>query len=82
MRLSENLITRFQKKHLEKFGKNLSLGEAEAELMELAEIIRITSHLFKDKKEENYGDKADKRSRQDTAIKLKRDIERQSSYMA
>jgi len=64
-----------------KFGKNISIGQAEAELIELAELIRITNHLLKDMKEEKYGDKADRR-RHVAAIKLKRDIERQSPYMA
>ena len=61
MRLSEDLINRFQKKHLEKFGKNLSLGEAETELMELAELIRITSYLSKDMKDEDYGKRSNRR---------------------
>ena len=68
MRLSEDLITRFQKKYLEEFGKNLSLGEAEAELMELAELIRITSHLSRDMKDEDYGKRSNRR-KQIAAIK-------------
>jgi hypothetical protein len=56
-RLSTRLISEFQKRYSEKFGKNISLGEAEAELMELAELIRITSQLSKDMKDINYGKK-------------------------
>jgi len=45
MRLSEDLITRFQKLYLEKFGISISLGEAEVELMELAGLIKITARI-------------------------------------
>ena len=41
-RLSTRLVSDFQNRYSEKFGKEISIGEAEAELLELAELIRIT----------------------------------------
>jgi len=61
MRLSEDLITRFQKSYFEKFGRNISIGEAEAELIELAELIRITSSLSKYMKDIDYGKRSNRR---------------------
>lgn len=63
MRFSEDLITSFQKRYYEKFGKNLSIGQAEAELIELAELIRVTSSLSKDMKDINYGKRSIRRKR-------------------
>jgi len=42
MRLSDPLIARFQQAHLEEFGYAISTERAEAELQELAELIRLT----------------------------------------
>jgi hypothetical protein len=39
--LSQGLISRFQKTHIEKFGKQISLEVAESELLGLAELVRI-----------------------------------------
>jgi hypothetical protein len=61
MQLSEGLITRFQKFYSEKFGKDISIGEAVAELMELAELVRITSGLCKAMKDVNYGKESEER---------------------
>jgi hypothetical protein len=42
MQLSEGLIAEFQKRHLEVFGERISPENAEAELLDLAELVRIT----------------------------------------
>ncbi len=41
MRLSTGLIAEFQKRHFEKFGEHISSEKAEADLLDLAELIRI-----------------------------------------
>lgn len=43
MRLSDPLIAKFQQAHLEEFGYAITTERAEAELMELAELIRLTA---------------------------------------
>jgi hypothetical protein len=43
MRLSEPLIAMFQQAHLEEFGYAIPAERAEAELQELAELIRLTA---------------------------------------
>jgi hypothetical protein len=49
MRLSEDLITKFQVTYFEKFTEHISLETAEAELLDLAELVRIThSKTIKD----------------------------------
>jgi hypothetical protein len=59
MQLSEDLITRFQKKYFEKFAEHISVETAEAELSELAELIRIAKRIQnitdKEMKEEENG---------------------------
>jgi hypothetical protein len=45
MRLSEPLIAKFQQAHLEEFGYAIPAERAEAELLELAELIRLTVRL-------------------------------------
>jgi hypothetical protein len=42
MQLSESLIAKFQQAHLEEFGYAISTEQAEAELIELAELVRLT----------------------------------------
>jgi hypothetical protein len=42
MQLSEGLIAEFQKRHFEVFGEHISPETAEAELLDLAELVRIT----------------------------------------
>jgi hypothetical protein len=42
MRLSADLISRFQKRYFEVYAVHLLPEEAEIELLELAELIRIT----------------------------------------
>lgn len=42
MQLSKTLIAKFQQAHLEEFGYAISTERAEAELLELAELIRLT----------------------------------------
>ncbi|MDB5184378.1 MAG: hypothetical protein JWN38_186 [Candidatus Saccharibacteria bacterium] len=42
MRLSEPLIAKFQQAHLEEFGEAISVETAEAELLDLAELVLIT----------------------------------------
>jgi hypothetical protein len=42
MQLSESLIAKFQQAHLEEFGYAISAERAEVELLELAELIRLT----------------------------------------
>lgn len=44
MRLSADLISRFQKRHLDVFGEHISPEAAEADLLDLAEFLRITLH--------------------------------------
>lgn len=41
MRLSEGLIAEFQKRYLATFGEQISPETAEAELLDLAELVRI-----------------------------------------
>ena len=41
MRLSEPLIAKFQQAHLEEFGEAISVETAEAELLDLAELVLI-----------------------------------------
>jgi hypothetical protein len=43
MRLSADLLARFQKRYFDTFAENISLETAEAELLGLAELIRITT---------------------------------------
>lgn len=43
MKLSDTLIAKFQQAHLEEFGYAISVERAEAELLELAELIRLTA---------------------------------------
>lgn len=42
MQLSTALVMKFQKLHLETFGEAISPEKAESELLNLAELIRIT----------------------------------------
>lgn len=42
MKLSDPLIAKFQQAHLEEFGYAISTERAETELLELAELIRLT----------------------------------------
>jgi|GEM_PF-3769775 len=67
MRLSTDLITRFQAKYFEAFSVSLSLEDAEAELLGLAELIKITAprhQITQDdlKDGELYGNHATQRS--------------------
>ncbi len=48
MRLNSALVLKFQKLHLEKFDKPITYEAAELELLNLAELIRITRPI-KDK---------------------------------
>jgi hypothetical protein len=45
MRLSEGLIAKFQKRHLEVFGEHIPPETAEAELLNLAELVLIMQPL-------------------------------------
>jgi hypothetical protein len=47
-RLSADLIAEFQKRHLAVFGAAISLETAETELLDLAELIRLTQTITKD----------------------------------
>jgi len=47
MRLSELLIAKFQRAHLEEFGHAISVEAAEAELLGLAELVEITGHIHR-----------------------------------
>ena len=42
MRLSNDLIAKFQQTYLDEFGQAISAETAEAELLELAELVEIT----------------------------------------
>jgi len=42
MRLSADLISRFQRRYLEVFGEQITPDIAEAELLDLAELVLIT----------------------------------------
>lgn len=46
MRLSKSLITKFQQTHVEKFGYAISDDVAEAELLELAELVAIATRNY------------------------------------
>jgi len=52
MRLSQDLIQRFQKLYLAKFGAQLSDEAAEFELRELAKLVRIVCHKKEEVKNE------------------------------
>lgn len=53
MQLSLDLITEFQKLHLKTFGEPISLETAELELLNLADLVRITqSHKIKEDENE------------------------------
>lgn len=54
MQLSTALVTEFQKLHLKKFGESISLEAAEMELLNIAELVRITQP-YKAKEDENEG---------------------------
>lgn len=43
MQLSEELVTKFQGLHLEKYNLEISYVVAESQLKELAELIRLTA---------------------------------------
>jgi len=43
MRLNQELVTRFQTLHREKYGEEISYDIAELRLSELADLVRITS---------------------------------------
>jgi hypothetical protein len=45
MRLSADLLARFQKRYFDTFAENISLETAEAELLGLAELIRIATRI-------------------------------------
>lgn len=45
MQLSATLITEFQELHQKKFGKRISLEEAELELLSLAELVKIAQPI-------------------------------------
>jgi hypothetical protein len=70
MQLSADLLVRFQDRYFEAFAERISLETAEAELLELAGLIRITNHLSKDMEDENYGKKAHRISNQSTTLKV------------
>lgn len=42
MRLSQGLISEFQKRYFNAFGEHLAPQAAESELLDLAELVRIT----------------------------------------
>lgn len=48
MRLSPDLVAKFQKRYLDTFGEGISTEVAEAELWGLAELVRI-AHPHNDK---------------------------------
>lgn len=43
MRLSKELVTRFQTEHLNSYGKVIEEVEAERQLLELAALVRLTT---------------------------------------
>jgi hypothetical protein len=45
MTLSNELVERFQAIYVNKFGKVIGYSEAESELKELAELVRLTSEM-------------------------------------
>ncbi len=51
MTLTKELVEEFRERYFAKFGEQLSYGEAERELKDIAELVRITST----KEEFNYG---------------------------
>lgn len=52
MQLSLDLTTEFQKLHFKTFGERISLETAELELLNLADLVRIT-HSHKTEEDEN-----------------------------
>ena len=55
MRLSEGLITQFQRRYLETFGELISQEVAESELLSLAALVEITLKPVKANKENGDG---------------------------
>ena len=43
MTLTKELVEEFQQRYLARFGEQISYGEAEQELKDIAELVRITS---------------------------------------
>ncbi len=56
MRLSAPLLMDFQKKYKEVFGESISAEKAEAELLNLAELVSITQRRTDEKEDENKYD--------------------------
>lgn len=53
MQLSYGLIEKFRALHLEKYGEVISYNDAEFQLKEIAELVRITSKKEEERQNEN-----------------------------